>query len=1042
MRRIGWSASRKAIIRATICAFICLIAVVPALMAQGYKARIVGQVTDQSGNSVAGARVTATNVDTNITTSTESDEGGNYVIAQLVPGRYRVQAAATNFKTVVRSEIALQVDQSVRVDIQLEVGTLTEQVIIEDQAPVINTETPTLGEVISNQEILDIPLNGRNYLDLALLSPGVVPAAAGANPFNVNGSRGDHVNFLIDGISNVNRRGNNTIATPSIDAIQEFKIVTNSFSAEYGRLGGGVISVALKGGTNRFHGTLYEFHRNDALDARGFFDPEVPKLIRNQFGGVLNGPIIRDRTFFLFSYEGLRNRSEQTALIRVPTLAERAGIFTAAIRDPFNNNAPFPNRTIPDDRIHPIARRVLPFIPLPNREGTLNFVTLESTSGDSNNYTIKIDHQFGQSDQLSGRLVLNDQNSILPFRATQIPGFGALRDTRAQQVALSYTHTFTPTFVNEARIGFVRDNFNEHSVNGGKNTSADIGITGVEPGFGLATFTIAGFPAVGDATFLPDIWTDNEYVLSNTASLVTGGHNIRFGGDYQRSQHFNTFFALSGGQFVFQGTFSGNAFADFLLGLPVRSVRQVGTLKSYLFSNYFGLFIQDDWKVTSNLTLNLGARWDVNQPPAEKYDRWSNFIISEGGPVVSGTPGFPRSLMKTDYRNISPRLGFAYTPFGNTKTVIRGGYGIFTAFDLQQTMYTSLGRAFPFARQEVYQAIAIGNPSLSDPFPSNRPGTPAGANSPFGWDFENPTSYMQNWNLTVARQLVSDLGLEVSYVGSKGTNLSQTVNLNQPQRTPQGNIIRFPGYSSIIFQSLGANSNYHALQVSVQKRFSRGFGFRSNFTWGKAIDNASFGSNARQPQNPLDLAAERGLSEFDRRVVWSNDFVFQLPFGRGRRFGANMSRGLDAILGGWQLNGILHFYTGRPFTPSVSGANQMQGQAVRPDRLRSGELDNPTIDLWFDPTAFVPVPLNTFRFGNSGRNILTGPGAVSVNASIFKEFSMPWEGHRVQFRAEFFNLPNRANFGQPSTAIDQPTAGVIGSAGSGREIQFALKYIF
>jgi outer membrane receptor protein involved in Fe transport len=1012
------------------------------ISAQTYKATILGRISDGSGAAVSGAKVTATNLETGISVTTLSNQDSGYVIAQLVPGRYRVMVEAAGFKTFTREAVTLEVDRTLRIDAQLEVGEISDEVLITGEASVIATEIAALGSLIGNEEILDIPLNGRNYLSLALLSPGVVPAAAGANPHNINGARSDHVSYLIDGVSNVDRRGNQPAVTPPIDAIREFRIITNSFSAEYGRLGGAVISVALMSGTNELHGKLYEFHRNDALDARAFFDREVPKLIRNQFGAALGGPVIASKTFFFFSYEGISNREGQTRLARVPTLEERRGLFPAPIRNPFTRR-PFPGNAIPADLISPIAARILPFIPEPNRAGAFNFFAEETARQRSNNFTVKLDHYFGGADQIAARFLLDDSSSRSPFRSTAIPGFGATRDIRSQQWSLSYTRIFTSKIMNEARIGFIRTAFLERAVNAGKDTSSEVGITGVASGAGLASIVISGLPEIGDATFLPDEWTDNEYVISDTAGITAGSHDLRFGGDFQRSQHFNQFAAFTGGQIAFLGPFSGNPFADFLLGLPVQTARQVGTNKSYLFSNYFGVFIQDGWKLLPGLTLNLGVRYDLNRPPVEKYDRWANFIPELGRQVLAGEEGFGRALVKTDRNNFAPRIGFAYRPFGDAKTVVRGGYGIYYGFDLQFTMYQLLGAtAFPFTRLEIYPAIAVGNPSLANPFPASRPGLSPGANSPNGWDFENPTPYTQNWNLTIGREIANNLGVEASYVGTKGTHQSVTLNINQAIRTPQGSMLPFPGFGRIALQSLGASSSYNALHLSVRKRFSRGLAFRSSFAWSKAIDNASFGSAARQPQDPRDLRAERGLAEFDRRRTWSSDFLYELPFGRGRAFGNDSSRGLDALLGGWQVNAIIHLYDGRPFTPVVSTANQQAGFAVRPDRLAPGELSDPTIEQWFDPAAFVPVPPTEFRFGNSGRNILIGPGAIIFDASVFKEFALPWEAHRLQFRAEFFNVPNRANFGQPDPRIDQPTAGVINSAGPGRQVQFALKYIF
>jgi outer membrane receptor protein involved in Fe transport len=1032
----------KTVSRLPALTIISLALTAPFVFAQGYKAAIVGRITDRAGAVIRQARVTVTNIETNLSVSTLSDENGHFLISPLIPGRYRVNVEADGFRGFVREGITLEVEQTARVDLTLAIGPVTDMVVVKSGAPTITTENSSLGQVITNREILDLPLNGRNYLSLALLAPGVLPVTDGANPHSINGARSDHVSYLIEGVSNINRRGNEPVASPSIDAIQEFKIVTHNFSADYGRLGGGVISVALKNGTNQFHGSLFEFLRNDALDARGFFDQSVPKLKRHQFGGVLAGPILKERTFFLLNYEGLRNREEQTRITRVPTDQEREGIFSAPIRNPFTGQ-PFLNNTIPNERLSPVALKTLNLIPRANRNAALNFITLVPLSSNNDSLIAKVDHRFSQSDSLTARFLLSDFSGSNPARSTPLPGFGALRRGRKQQWSLTHTHIFSSSLVNEARFGFVRDNFAERSVNAGRNTATEVGINGVPAGFGLTNISIAGFPEFGDATFLPDEWTDNEYILSNTLSRTMGKHYLRIGGDFQRSQHFNLFAAFAAGQAVFLGSFSGNALADFLLGLPTATQRQVGTNKSYLFSNYFGLFLQDDWKVHPDLTLNLGVRYDVNQPPVEKYDRLANFIPSLRRQVRVGEPGFPRSLLKTDYNNISPRLGFAYRPFGNERTVIRGGYGIFNSFDLQFTLYQLLGAsAFPFTRLEQFLATGLGNPSLTDPFPSNRPGATPAASTPNGWQYDNPTPYLQSWNLSVARELTASLGVEVAYVGTKGTHQSVTLNINQTIRTPQGNIAPFPGFGRILVQNLGANSNYHALQVSAQKRFSSALGFRSSFTWSKAIDQASFGSAARQPQDPRNLRAERALADFDRRRVWSNDFVFELPFGRGRRFSNQINRELDAVLGGWRLSGIIFLADGRPFTPVIAGANAQAGFATRPDRLRDGKLDAPTIERWFDPTAFAVVPASAFRFGNSGRNILTGPGIVSIDASVFKQFSLPWEAHRLEFRADFFNLPNHANFDLPARAIDQPTAGSIGSAGPGRQIQFALRYIF
>lgn len=1018
-----------------------ILSFVVVVAAQDHRGGFTGNVVNTMGAPVEGTIVTVTRLGTQETISATTDRYGIYSIPKLTPGNYRLSAERNGFTRQDLPEFRLEIDQMARVDFRLEVGEISETVTIEAYGETLNTETASLGTVVSSREVEDIPLNGRNYLSLALLSPGVVPAAAGANPHNINGARSDHVNYLIDGTPNVNRRGNEPVVTPSLDAIQEFKILTNGYSAEYGRLGAGVISVALKTATNRYHGTAFIFNRNDALDARGFFDTEKLKLDRTHFGGVLNGPIRKDNTYLLLSYEGVRSLRGETPVTRVPTAAERQGIFASPIRNPFTGQA-FANNTIPAGLMSPIAQRLIALFPEPNRSGVLNFSTAADVEEDQNYLLGKIDHRITAKDQLSGRFFYNRLTLANPFRSTAIPGFGASRTGNKQMLSIGYTRVFSGSVVNDARFGFTRDKFDEVSENAGSNTSSDLGITGVAPGFGLANIVVVGFPEIGDATFLPDRWTDREFSFINTFSVAFGRHFMKAGVEIQHSRVSNLFASFAGGQIAFNGAFTLNPLADLLLGLPVQTQRQVGTNLSNLSSTYYGFFIQDDWRISRRLTLNLGLRYDLNKPPTEADGRWANFVPSEGRLIAAGTPGFPEAVLRTDRNNFSPRVGLAYRPFGDGRTVIRAGYGIFHSFDLLFTQYQIMGAsAFPFTRLELFQATAVGNPSLAEPFP-NRPGLTPGALSPNGWDIENPTPYMQSWNITVGHAFRNGVSVETSYVGSKGTHLSSTVNLNQTIRTPQGSISPFPGFGRILYQGLGANSSYNSLQVSVQQRLTGGLAFRSAFTWSRSIDSASFGSPARLPQNPQDLSAERGLSEFDRRRVWNSDVIYEVPFGRGRRFGGGISSLVDVILGGWQINGLVQMYDGRPFTPVASRANTQAGFAARPDRIASGEVARPTADQWFDPSAFVVVPANEFRFGTSGRNILIGPGAVIIDASLFKHFEMPWEGHRLQFKAEVFNLPNRANFGQPDARIDQPTAGTISSAGPGRQVQLAIKYLF
>jgi hypothetical protein len=1016
-----------------------VLVVCASLLAQGYTAGLVGTVSDPSGLSVFGAKIAVVHNATGRELAAFSGERGDFAINGLVPGTYVVRVEAPGFQTLVRTGVIAEVAQTVRVDMRLAIGESIESVTVTAAAGLIDTESGARGQVVTTRETESIPLNGRNFLLLAQLAPGVLPAAAGQNPHNVNGARSDHVSYLLDGLTNMRRRGHEPSVLPSLEAAQEFRIMTNSFAAEYGRMPAAV-SLALKSGGNTLFGSIFEFLRNDALDARGFFDQETPKLKRNQFGAMLGGPLRRNRTFFLGSYEGLRSRAEESRLSRVPSAAERAGQFASPIRDPLTAIA-FPGNLLPAGRIDPVAMRLLAFVPLPNRFGAVNFITMGTLANDTDVFTGKLDHRFTGKHHFSARAVLDFHRGGNPFRGTNLPGFGSTARTRNQHWGATYTAIISPAQTNEARAGFNRSTFLETSVNAGKDTAREAGISGVAPGSGLTNIVIAGYTSFGDVAALPSDWTDNTWFASDTFSWVRGRHLLKLGGEIQRAQYFELFGAFTMGQLAFATAGSGHPFADFLLGYPQQAQRQVGTNKAYMFSTIAGAFLQDDWRLHPRLSLNLGLRYDISLPPVEKYNRWANFLPELGRSIVAGEPGFPRSLLRTDWVSVSPRLGLAWRMDGQGLSVLRIGYGIFFDFDSQFQTYQALGAtAHPFTRLELLQTSARDRLRLADPFASAAAINPA-ALSPNGVAYHNTSPYTQNWNVTIARQLSSNTGVEIAYVGAKATHQSAALNVNQTIRTPQGNISPYPGFSRIIVFTPGVNSNYHAFQGSVRRRIGAGLSFRSAFTWSKAIDYLSFGSAARQPQNARDLAAERGLADFNRTCAWSSDAVYELPFGRGRRFAANWNTPLNLLFGGWQLASIVHAYSGRPFTPTQTGNNQA-GEPTRPDRLGSGESESPSIDRWFAVEAFRRVAANEFHYGNSGRNILTGPGKLIFDASIGKEFVLDAERQRLIFRAEFFNLLNRANFGDPAAAIDQPTAGVISSADPGRQVQFGLKYVF
>ena len=618
----------------------------PAIFGQSLAGSVVGRVVDPAGLPVAAAQVSARNHSTNWEYNSSTDPNGYYAITGLAPGNYQLRVVAPGFSILVDPEIDVTVSQEVRADAQLQIGAVEETVTVHASHEVLETEDGERGETIFEREIRDLPLNGRNYLSLALLIPGVVPAAAGQNPHNINGARPDHVAYLLDGLPNSRRRDHEQVVLPSLEAVQQFKLLTDAYAAEYGRMEG-VLSVVLRSGGNQFHGSAFEFLRNDAVDARGFFDRQTPSLKRNQFGALLGGAIRQDSTFFLVSYEGVRDRQRQTRLSRVPTLDERLGQFAAPLRDPLTRR-PFADNRIPAERIDPVAQALLAYVPEPNRAGAFNFDAAENLSADTDVLTLKLDHRLNAKDSLSARAIWDRRAAADPFRSTTLPGFGSESRRRGQQWGLTYTRVFSPSVLNEFRAGFGRLTFGETSVNAGASLAAEAGIAGVAPGSGLSNINIAGYSPFGDSVALPSDWTANSFPVADTFTWTKGGHLLKFGAEYERSQYFELFGAFTMGQFGFINGFSGNSLGDFLLGLPAQAQRQVGTNKAYLFSGSVGAFAQDSWRVAPRLTLTFGLRYDRVRPPVEKHDRWANVRPALGRSIYEGDPAEPSSLMRTE----------------------------------------------------------------------------------------------------------------------------------------------------------------------------------------------------------------------------------------------------------------------------------------------------------------------------------------------------------------------------------------------------------
>ena len=1041
--------------------------------AQTYRGTIRGTVYDPNRAVIPGAEVKLTSTETNEVRNVTSGADGEYSISSIRPGTYELTVAANGFKNA-SSEITVAVNQDVRVNVDMELGSSTGDFGVTVHARNdLKEDTPSLGVVIDNNQTTGLPLDGRNFYELTLLSPGAVPAAPGSAgsvrgdfAFSVNGAREDANNFLLDGVYNVDPKLNTFGVRPSVDAIREFEMLTSTYDASFGRNPGAQVNVVLNSGSNDVHGSAFEFHRNAALDARNFFAPSKepkPKYIRNQFGGAIGGPIKRDRTFFFADYEGTRSREGITRVTNVPTAQERAGNFTQSLFgvpiDPFTQQ-PFPNGRIPDQRINAVGRNIAHLYPLPNRNVPFqNFVSSPTQSDNNDSFDGRVDHQLTDRTDLAFRYSFGNRDLFEPFTGTGfsvVPGFGDTVKRRSQNAMAAITHVFSPKLVNETRLAFNR--VASSVTQQGSVLNSSVGLPTVSPrarDLGLSFTTITGFSPLGDEGNNPQNSVTNVYQILDNASYVHGNHLIKFGADVRFTQQ-NAFRDVeSRGRLQFSpfGQITSNALGDLLLGFPfLTSVAQVDN-PQHIRTQSYNFFINDSYRIRRNLTLTGGLRYEYNTPPVDAFDRASIYDVNSGTLVPVGTNGVPRSGFEADKNNFAPRVGFAWTVGEDQKTVLRGGYGVY--YDQS-----------PLAPAE---ALYFNAPYFDNNLFFSLPGLPLTLNNPFPAFFPFPlpdsalaiqrdlkTGYMQHWNFNVERQIFSKSVFEVAYVGSKGTKLLTARDINQPQPhalppglpvVPRPN----PRFDDINLLESRANSNYHALQARYQQRLTHGLQALAAYTWSKSIDDASnFFTSAGDPnfpQNSYNVAAERGRSNFDVAHRLSVSYSYLLPFGKGRDYLAN-DGWVTTLLTGWETYGIVTLQTGRPFTVALLSEidNSGTGRSVlgfgandRPNVGGNPELGNPTPGRWFNTAAFAfPAP---GTFGNAGRNIVDGPGYQNVNASLLKNTKLT-ETVNLQFRAEFFNLLNHPNFNLPDNFLGSPTFGVISSAREPRHIQFGLKLLF
>ncbi|MXY69793.1 MAG: TonB-dependent receptor [Acidobacteriia bacterium] len=1077
---------------------------------------IQGVVTDSTGGVIPAADVTAVNVATGVEYEAQSNETGLYSVPFLSPGTYSVTARTEGFAPSTRENLKLDVQQIARVDFTLSLGTVAEVVEVSAAAALLESEQAAMGQVIDNQRIVEMPLNKRNYLELAQLSVGILPGAtvgAGTRPgrneagFVGMGMRGYQNNVMIDGIDNGSRAGGGPLgfeaqaSKPSVDAVGEFKVVTNNMSAEYGFRMGPKVLVSIKSGSNELHGSAFEFVRNEKLDATNFFanrsGAAKPTLRQNQFGGTLGGPIIKNKTFGFFSYQGTRIRLGRSFLATVPSGLARSGDFSMErtnfnqIFDPATtvgtgadaSREPFPNNTIPANRFDPVSTPLLSRYPSSNVEGREfgfnNYFRAPSDADDTDQYDFRVDHNVGDGDRVFFRMSIRRQ-----FRVNQSPlpveaggQGGQTVDLNGDNLAFNWTHSFSPTLHNEARFGFTHfptrfDTLIQEPLNatlGIKGAPGDTFGDGFDQGFSF--FNINGYNNLGTPCCWPNINNmDNIQIVENLL-WQKGNHGIKIGFDYRRLNIFREAMRFRRGQFLFNRVFTaeqpnigrsrartGNGLAEMMLG-TVGQTRVGNPAGENAVVPYTGIYIQDDWKVTPKLTLTLGVRWELFNrgyyPKGHIPGRTgvSNYITAYNGLAPGEEEYWDRPEdgsdcgCENDRNNFAPRVGFAYRL--NEKTVIRASAGLFYGEGDIVTDGSAWSRQVPDFTEiitptfdNITPVTLVKDGFLPVTLPAAEPLPNTGASASYR---SQPTQYASQWFIDIQRELPENTVWIIGYQGSATSFLQYRFDINNPGPHPtipaRARRLR-PLRTGVTLGEPGANASYNALVTRLEKRFSRGVTFLTSYTWSHNIDNNTqfLDSGLFNVANHYDRGAERASANIDMTQSFTSSFTWQLPFGKDRAFGANWGGAADAILGGWQIGGLVSLRTGFPFEVTFPGDPQNSGTTNRGNRVGSGVLSNPTIDNWFDQSAFVVSEPGIF--GTTGRNPLRGPGGRNFDFMLGKRFRMPWEGHTVQFRFEAFNFTNTPQFGQPVGGMLRAATGTINRAGEPRRIQFGLKYLF